>query len=546
MALSIAVFSEHYIASASQIITNQLQLQNIGLNPTTLTTNYTLGNDIEVTSPSGSGNYYIEGEFLGILDGRNFIIRGLTKPLFEEIGASNGSTGAQIKDLKLHGEVINGAGLLAKQINILGQIQNVGAEGRIIDSNNQLDVGGLIGINYGSVNDSYARVEVNSNNYDPSVGGLVGENRGQISNSYSLGHVSAISSGSLGEIGGLVGLNSGAINNSFSEGDVSVTNFQQGVAAGGLVGANNYGDIDNSFASGSVNGVGSVGGLVGSNIFRTIENSYSTGDVNGVLWVGGLVGQANQESTIRGSYSTSNVSCSGTPETCGALIGWKSDQQVVIENSIGTGQILINSVTANNPNRSTQIPSILDVIGITTFEKDPCFNLGKPILKNLKTTFSNSCQVDLTSNRNGRLNTIPNVTQSLIAKSLGFESSYIDVKNLGIDLYVSNSNDDKVMLNSIRFTANSSIELNLKINDKIQIQIDYLREKILQLWIKDKLGNHTFFGKLFFNSDGLVILPALQFLNAEVLDLILVDSVSIGQKPDINNQIGKLVINIIN
>jgi len=55
-----------------------------------------------------------------------------------------------------------------------------------------------------------------------------------------------------------------------------------------------------------------VGGLVGNNYNGTINNSYATGTVDGAYYVGGLVGN-NYGGTISNSYSTSTVTVTAKP-----------------------------------------------------------------------------------------------------------------------------------------------------------------------------------------------------------------------------------------
>ena len=69
--------------------------------------------------------------------------------------------------------------------------------------------------------------------------------------------------------------------------------------------------INNSYATGNVQGFEYVGGLVGEADSSTISNSYTTGAVNGTNYVGGLLGRAycpydNIEIIDSISYSTVN------------------------------------------------------------------------------------------------------------------------------------------------------------------------------------------------------------------------------------------------
>lgn len=140
------------------------------------------------------------------------------------------------------------------------------------------------------------------------IGSLVGVNRGTVSNSYSTGSVSGIN-----WAGGLVGFNfeGATVGNSYSTGSVTSTD-----GAGGLAGGN-VGTVSNSYATGSVSGSGGVGGLLGANN-GTVTNSYSTGSVSGANGVGGLIGYS--EGIVSNSFwdietSGQSTSAGGTGKT---------------------------------------------------------------------------------------------------------------------------------------------------------------------------------------------------------------------------------------
>ena len=72
---------------------------------------------------------------------------------------------------------------------------------------------------------------------------------------------------------------------------------------GGLVGVNTDALVENSFATGSVQGTGTnVGGLVGFNSQSRVRNSFATGVVTGKAAVGGLIGRNN--GAVRNVYAT--------------------------------------------------------------------------------------------------------------------------------------------------------------------------------------------------------------------------------------------------
>lgn len=156
-------------------------------------------------------------------------------------------------------------------------------------SQNYVELFGYTSSNAMIENVGLVNVSVSGSDY---TGGLVGVNYGIVNNSYATGNVSGSGWGA----GGLVGANSGTVNKSYSTGSVSGNN-----AVGGLVGDNNQGMVSNSYATGNVNGDWYVGGLVGYNSHGTVNNSYATGNLNGDWYVGGLVGE-NYGGTVTASF----------------------------------------------------------------------------------------------------------------------------------------------------------------------------------------------------------------------------------------------------
>jgi len=233
------------------------------------------------------------------------------------------------------------------QVDDGGKVRNLGVVDADVSS--EWYVGGLVGRNSGTVNDSYVTGNVNGDDFY--VGGLVGYNPGMVNNSYTTGNVS----GEEKNVGGLVGGNAGTVENSYATGNVS--GYRE---VGGLVGGNSVGTVENSYATGNVGGVShvggligrhsgtcsnsyaignvsgfsDVGGLVGGNWGGTVENSYAIGDVSGNSQVGGLVG-LNLDGTVSNSYATGNVI--GERHSVGGLVG--HNDEGTVENSYATGNV---------------------------------------------------------------------------------------------------------------------------------------------------------------------------------------------------------------
>ena len=185
-------------------------------------------------------------------------------------GEFNGN-GFTISALRINRNSENDQGLFGS-IGSGGTVRDIGLPNVRIAGGNR--VGALAGNNAGTVLDGSM---VGAISGDDDVGGLVGNSSGAVFNSDALGTVAAAN-----RVGGLVGNNAGQIINSYSDVAVAAT----AAAAGGLVGNCDNCTMLNSFALGSVTGVGSdadtIGGFVGRLEGRVnVSNNYARGDVRG-------------------------------------------------------------------------------------------------------------------------------------------------------------------------------------------------------------------------------------------------------------------------
>ncbi|MGK5010761.1 YDG domain-containing protein, partial [Janthinobacterium sp. MDB2-8] len=285
-----------------------------------LSRNYALGSNIDATAtatwdgnqgftPVGNGTTAFTGKF----DGLGHEIAGLHIDRLNQQGGLFGEVGTAgvVRNVALANASVvifdNSYGRHGVALAVgrnKGLVDNVSVQG-IVTSKGAVRTGGLVGDNYGSINNSRsAGSVVYMQGYGYGAGGLVQINRGPgiIRNSSS----SSVVNGG-GAAGGLVRSNLGNISSSFATGAVT------GVSGvGGLVADNTSGaSITNSYATGTVTANGSVGGLVGINNKATISNSYASGNViktsvTGTAF-GGLVGSANSTSVISNSYALGNV-----------------------------------------------------------------------------------------------------------------------------------------------------------------------------------------------------------------------------------------------
>ncbi len=227
-------------------------------------------------------------------------------------------------------------------------------------------IGGLVGVNRGAIDNSYASDGMISGN--DIVGGLVGGNYGSVTNSHSSANVT----GQGFYAGGLVGRMCGPISNSYASGDVNGDSHVGGLAGGSLLCEPGLSPITASYATGRVTGNSSVGGLVGSSR-DPINDSYATGNVIGDTKVGGLVGGTNAPSTtITNSYATGRVTghsdvggllgynfTSGTTATSSY---WDIDTSGQTSSAVGESMTTseLQSPTSNTGIYSTWDPQVWD------------------------------------------------------------------------------------------------------------------------------------------------------------------------------------------
>ena len=217
------------------------------------------------------------------------------------------------------------------------------------------DVGGLAGLNRGTIADSYVTGNVIGSSHN--VGGLVGRNfgGGAITNSYATSGVIGVSL-----VGGLVGQNNSTITGSHATGSVTSDGGRRSWDTddiGGLVGRNSGGTIAHSYSTGEALPASTtytrLGGLVGNNTDGGgIADSHSTRSVTGGWYSGGLVGH-NENGTITRSYATGAVS--GSSAQAGGLVGSNSS---AITASYATGNVsggneLIGGLVGKNTGNGT-------------------------------------------------------------------------------------------------------------------------------------------------------------------------------------------------
>lgn len=246
------------------------------------------------------------------------------------IGVVNGS-GDAVGGLigESHGQVntVSASGNVSGQDNVGGLIGDNyelvisgSASGNVVGINR---VGGLIGTSRADVQTGSATGSVSGQRF---IGGLIGDSRASVDNSTAIGSVTGDYA-----VGGLVGF-------VFNEDDVISDSSATGAVigslytVGGLVGEN-YGTVQNSFATGNVTGGDYIGGLVGDN-YGVIDTSQASGNVMGDEYIGGLAGYMEPNSTIIGSSASGNVI--GIKYAGGLVGGSEADSLITASSATGT------------------------------------------------------------------------------------------------------------------------------------------------------------------------------------------------------------------
>ena len=321
----------------------------------------TTGGYEELASPTANG---VKGwqpigvrraGFTGSFDGRGYEIRDLyiNRPDGDHLGIfGDVEQSGVVKNIGVMNAIVIGQDSVGGVAGVnYGTVSNSYYGGSVTGSSHHYHVGGLLGGNEGTVTNSYSTGNVTGGGY---VGGLVGTNVGTVSNSHSSSSVA----GSDEVVGGLVGMNAeGTVNSSYSTGNVTGN-----LGVGGLVGANGVsgpGIVTYSYSTGSVTGESYVGGLVGSNEGGAVSYSYSTGNVSGNFSVGGLVG-ANEAGTVRNSFWDTQTSGQATSD--GGTGRTTSEMQDIATFS-GAGW---NITAVDNP--GTRNPSyVWNIVGAVTY-----------------------------------------------------------------------------------------------------------------------------------------------------------------------------------
>ena len=85
----------------------------------------------------------------------------------------------------------------------------------------------------------------------------------------------------------------------------------------------------------------------------------------------------------------------------------------------------------------------------------------------------------------------------------------------------------------------------IMLSEELQIKLQYSSFSPLQLWIKDSTGKSIYVGDLTFDSEGKVVLPILLFTMLGQKELLLIKSEDSDKLQNTQQQIGRLIINVV-
>jgi hypothetical protein len=292
-----------------------------------------LQNSTITNSSAKSSNTITGNDNVGGLVGQSFgsiIDSSVTVGLIEAVTAVGGIVGhATASDvsnslskslIRASGDSVGGiAGVLANDGGTASELNSSIFKGSIVSTGDPGQVGGIVGLNYGTVENVSAIPTDSGITGEIRVGGLVGlnESTGIVRNSFFDGKV--VSGGS---VGGLAGLNNGLILNSAASGNIfsdenCVGDLTPGeVSCSGLiVGFNNSGTITNSASIANVYGLNTITNAADSYLPHAFPQHflpYLNADVIPDLWEVDLCFNSNRpfKSSIK-SYVSSD--CESSP-----------------------------------------------------------------------------------------------------------------------------------------------------------------------------------------------------------------------------------------
>jgi hypothetical protein len=337
----------------------QVKFSNLSSALTINGATYTLAADIAALASdiaaNPTGNYALAGSYDASGDG---IYQ--SSPIPTQFDGNFEGLGNTISHLSID-DPENGdfVGLFA-YLDVAGKAENLNLQ-NLDYGGNGLAVGGMAGVNLGSITAVFASGTLTSNiqNGGAEIGGLAGDSEGSISRSGAVATIGNDQRWTAG--GGLVGAASGNITQSYADCTVSGGDSSY---LGGLIGSNGgLVSISQSYAKGKVGGGTTLGGLIGFNATK-VTQTYSTTTLQNIgrkdRDAGGLIGK--DEGRISSSYwdtSTSRIKNrkkgAGTPRKDPGIKGLTAEQ---LQSGLPDG--FDPKVWAEDPKINNGLPYLID------------------------------------------------------------------------------------------------------------------------------------------------------------------------------------------
>lgn len=295
---------------------NAILTDNIDVNP-----DYVFNEDGTVTY---NGNTVNEGWLSWISIGNS---------IYKYNGVFDGNN-KTVSGLYFNGEITDHYGMFGV-IDSNSKIKNLGLLNSYIYSANSKKyyTGGIVGLNYGEVNNCYnssiitgahytggvagcnqtegivfdcyntGAISASTINYAKYAGGVVAYNYGIVEKCHNIGRVYAYS----GYCAGVVGYNDdGKVSFCYNEGTATATNNGKNA---GVVGYNYCGKVYQCFNTGTItmSAASGTAGIVGINEAGLVSHCYNTGEINGYDTTGGVVGANDEGSMLKICYNVGNI-----------------------------------------------------------------------------------------------------------------------------------------------------------------------------------------------------------------------------------------------
>lgn len=332
-----------------------------GINNGTIENITAFGNTVTVTGDDGnaggiagtnSGTVYdVESTGSVIAGGTNAIAGGL-------VGTNNGTLGNSYSNSAVTANIGTGFGLggvvgVNTENGNVSLVDSLGVTNGGAHLSNK--VGGVIGINNGTLNSAYNESIVSGKD---NVGGIIGDNSGTVTNIVNASSVDGFdtenASGTMTEsnyVGGLLGTNTGSVTNGRNNGTITGTNY-----VGGLVGnnASEKSVLTNlvNDSSASIIGVKYVGGIAGSNAGTITTGNEETdetvnlinrGTITGQKYVGGVVG--SNSGTITNANNDVELNVKNKNQTAQYFGGIAGENTGTINNATNSADVNADGAT---------------------------------------------------------------------------------------------------------------------------------------------------------------------------------------------------------